>query len=59
MEALGFSLRQEAGLETLTLDVLKTSNPERMKRGDHNPEGVRRSASKLIKQSVCSPFAAH
>ena len=28
MEALGFSLRQEAGLETLTLDVVKTSEIE-------------------------------
>jgi len=28
MEALGFSLRQEAGLETLTLDIVKTSEIE-------------------------------
>src|SRR3989441_10706659 len=28
MEALGFSLSQEAGLETLTLDVVKTSEIE-------------------------------
>jgi len=28
MEALGFSPRQEAGLETLTLDIVKTSEIE-------------------------------
>lgn len=45
MEALGFPLRQEADLETLTSDVLKTSEIEGEKL---NPETVRSSLARRL-----------
>ena len=45
MEGLGFALQKEAELETLTLDVLKSSEIE----GDHlNPEQVRSSIARRL-----------
>ena len=45
MEALGFSLRKEAVLQTLTLDVLKSSEIE----GEIlNPEQVRSSIARRL-----------
>src|SRR5687767_11542667 len=45
MEALGFSLRKEAELETLTLDVVKTSEIEGEKL---NREQVRSSVARRL-----------
>jgi len=45
MEALGFEPRQEAALQTLTADVLKSSEIE----GEHlNPEQVRSSLARRL-----------
>ena len=45
MESLGFALRKEAELQTLTLDVLKSSEIE----GEHlNPEQVRSSIARRL-----------
>ena len=49
MEALGFSLRKEAELETLTLDVLKSSEIE----GEVlNPEQVRSSIARRLGMDI-------
>jgi Fic family protein len=49
MEALGFSLRQEAALETLTLDVLKTSEIE----GENlNAQQVRSSIARRLGMDI-------
>ena len=45
MEALGFLLRREAELETLTLDVLKTSE---IKGETLNPQQVRSSVARHL-----------
>jgi len=49
MEALGFTLRQEAVLETLTSDVLKTSEIEGEKL---DPEQVRSSIARRLGMDV-------
>src|SRR5437879_8513054 len=49
MESLGFSLQKEAELETLTLDVVKSSEIE----GEHlNPEQVRSSIARRLGMDV-------
>src|ERR1035437_2784149 len=49
MEALGFKLRQEAVLETLTADVLKSSEIE----GEHlDPEQVRSSIARRLGMDI-------
>ena len=55
MDGLGFSLRQEAELETLTLDVLKSSESE----GEHlNPEQVRSSIARRLGMETAWTIAA-
>src|SRR2546422_7095985 len=49
MEALGFNLRQEAVLETLTSDVLKTSEIEGEKL---DPEQVRSSIARRLGMDI-------
>src|SRR5438105_1063843 len=49
MEGLGFQLRQEAELETLTLDVVKTSEIE----GENlNPQQVRSSVARRLGMAI-------
>src|SRR5207342_632275 len=55
MEALGFSLRQEAELETLTLDVVKTSEIEGEKL---NPEQVRSSVARRLGMDIAGAVRA-
>src|ERR1039458_9453435 len=51
MEALGFKLRQEAVLETLTADVLKSSEIE----GEHlDPEQVRSSIARRLGMDIAA-----
>ncbi len=55
MEALGFSLRKEAVLQTLTLDVLKSSEIE----GEIiNPEQVRSSIARRLGMDIAGLVAA-
>ena len=55
MEALGFSLRKEAELETLTLDVLKSSEIE----GENlNPEQVRSSVARRLGMDIAGAVPA-
>ena len=55
MEALGLSLRREAGLQTLTLDVLKSSEIE----GEIlNPEQVRSSIARRLGMDVAGLIPA-
>src|SRR5438876_11021078 len=55
MEALGFSLRQEAELETLTLDVVKTSEIE----GENlNPQQVRSSVARRLGMDIAGAAPA-
>src|SRR5438093_9623626 len=55
MEALGFSLRQEAELQTLTLDVLKTSEIE----GENlNAQQVRSSIARRLGMDIAGAVPA-
>ncbi len=53
MDGLGFSLRKEAELETLTLDVLKTSEIE----GESlDPQQVRSSVARRLGMAIAGCF---
>jgi len=55
MEGLGFQLRQEAELETLTLDVVKTSEIE----GENlNPQQVRSSVARRLGMDIADAVPA-
>src|SRR5437870_9627078 len=55
MEGLGFQLRQEAELETLTLDVVKTSEIE----GENlNPQQVRSSLARQLGMDIAGAVPA-
>ncbi len=55
MESLGFSLQKEAELETLTLDVLKTSEIE----GENlNPDQVRSSIARRLGMDIAGAVPA-
>src|SRR6266581_599975 len=55
MEGLGFQLRQEAELETLTLDVVKTSEIE----GENlNPQQVRSSVARRLGMDIAGAVPA-
>jgi Fic family protein len=55
MEGLGFPLRQEAELETLTLDVVKTSEIE----GENlNPDQVRSSVARRLGMDIAGAVPA-
>ena len=56
MEGLGFSLQQEAKLETLTLDVVKSSEIE----GENlNPEEVRSSVARRLGMDIAGAIPAN
>lgn len=55
MEALGFDLRNEASLETLTMDVLKTSEIE----GEYlSPDQVRSSIARKLGMDIAGSIAS-